>query len=453
MRGRTRAFAAIAAMMMLAPVLARAELSLTARSAVVVDARTGAVLYDHNGDVPLPPASTTKVMTAVLALESGRLDDELTVSDYAAYTAPTRMGLRPGERVQLRNLVYAMLLKSANDASVVVAEGLAGSESRFAARMTAKAHLLGATTAHFENPNGLPVDGHVASARDLAVIFRYGLRYPQFREILGTRSIEVPVEAGGVHYVALRTHNRLLTGYSTPVIGKTGYTRAARRCFVGAATVGGREVVIALLGASDMWGDARRLLGAFGGDDAPPAPSLMMASIARTDEAGVDREVRWPRTEVRTTRVRKKVHGRWVTRTVRTVHTVEAPRATRHAARTAPTRGKATRTTYAKAGAARPGRQARTKTSTKQARSVRAATTPVRGVRTARPGRYAVTIGPYSSQGMADRVRSRLERDGYAVAQNGSSLKVHGFASREHASNAAAKLRVSGYRSKIVARD
>ena len=183
MRGRTRAFAAIAAMMMLAPVLARAELPLTARSAVVVDARTGAVLYDHNGDVPLPPASTTKVMTAVLALESGRLDDELTVSDYAAYTAPTRMGLRPGERVQLRNLVYAMLLKSANDASVVVAEGLAGSESRFAARMTAKAHLLGATTAHFENPNGLPVDGHVASARDLAVIFRYGLRYPQFREI------------------------------------------------------------------------------------------------------------------------------------------------------------------------------------------------------------------------------------------------------------------------------
>lgn len=445
MRGRTRAFAAFAAMVVLAPMLARAEVPLTARAAVVVDARTGAVLYDHNGDLPLPPASTTKVMTAILALESGRLDDELTVSDYAAYTAPTRMGLRPGERVQLRHLVYAMLLKSANDASVVVAEGLAGSEARFASRMTAKAHLLGATTANFENPHGLSVDGHVASARDLAMIFRYGLRYAQFREILGTRSIEVPVEASGIHYVALRTHNRLLTGYSTPVIGKTGYTRAARRCFVGAATVGGREVVIAVLGASDMWGDARRLLGAFGGDDAPPAP-LMMASIARSEELDAsDREVRWARSparqaRVRTTKVRYKVHGRWVTRT-RTVRTYVPAAASK---RTTATR------TYGKAG---PARQAKAKAPVRQTRSTRPSTAPVRGARTARPGRYSVKIGPYSTSGMADRVRSRLERDGYAVAQNGSTLQVQGFASREHASSAAAKLRVSGYRSKIVARD
>jgi D-alanyl-D-alanine carboxypeptidase (penicillin-binding protein 5/6) len=251
--------------------------SLTARAAIAMDAATGEVLYERAADLPLPPASTTKVMTAILALESGRLDEEFTVSRFAAATAPSKINLQPGQRMRLRNLLYAVLLNSANDAAEVVAEGLAGSQEAFAARMTAKAHAIGATTAHFENPHGLTAEGHVASARDLALIFRYGLRIPLFREILSTRSVAVPVDAPRVRLVALRSHNRLLTAAPYPVIGKTGYTVPARRCFVGATDHDGREVVIALLGATDLWGDARRLLAwIYGREERPP---LMMASM------------------------------------------------------------------------------------------------------------------------------------------------------------------------------
>src|SRR5690349_10212454 len=185
--------------------------SLTARAAIIMDAGTGEVLWERDSSEPLPPASTTKVMTAILALESGRLDESFRVSEYAAETPPSGIHLRAGQRMRLRNLLYAVLLNSANDAAEVVAEGLAGSEEVFAARMTARARELGASTAHFANPHVLTAPGHEASARDLAVIFRHGLDVPLFREILETRSVQVPVESGRVQWVALHSHNRLLT--------------------------------------------------------------------------------------------------------------------------------------------------------------------------------------------------------------------------------------------------
>jgi D-alanyl-D-alanine carboxypeptidase len=160
--------------------------AVTARAAIIMDAATGDVLWERNASDPLPPASTTKVLTAIVALESGRLDESFRVSEDAADTAPSKINLRPGQRMRLRNLLYAVLLNSANDAASVVAEGLAGSEAAFAARMNARARELGATASHFVNPHGLTSPGHVASARDLAVIFRHGLRNPLFREILET---------------------------------------------------------------------------------------------------------------------------------------------------------------------------------------------------------------------------------------------------------------------------
>ncbi|HJQ85057.1 MAG TPA: D-alanyl-D-alanine carboxypeptidase family protein [Candidatus Binatia bacterium] len=266
------------ALLMAAPVAAAAP-SVSARGAIVMDAATGEVLWERNASSPLPPASTTKVMTAIVALESGRLDESFRVSADAADTAPSKINLRPGQRMRLKNLLYAVLLNSANDAASVVAEGLAGSEQAFAARMNARAEALGATTAHFANPHGLTAPGHVASARDLAVIFRYGLRVPLFRELLETRSVQVPVESTGVQWVSLRSHNRLLSGYTYLVIGKTGFTRPAGRCFVGSATHDGRELVIALLGSRDLWGDAKRLFNyGFGG--APERPRVVMAGMA-----------------------------------------------------------------------------------------------------------------------------------------------------------------------------
>jgi D-alanyl-D-alanine carboxypeptidase len=235
--------------------------SLTARAAGVMDAATGRVLWEHNGGVPLAPASTTKVMTAILALESGRLEERFRVSAHAAAVAPSKIGLRPGQQMRLRSLLYALLLKSANDAALVVAEGLAGSERAFADRMTSRAHAIGARTARFVNPHGLTAPRHVASARDLATIFRYALRDARFREILETRSKRVAIESPRVRWLSIHSHNRLLRGHAYRVIGKTGYTRAARRCFVGSTRDGAREIVVALLGATDLWGDAKRLVG------------------------------------------------------------------------------------------------------------------------------------------------------------------------------------------------
>ena len=270
------------------PVSAVAGPAVTARSALVMDANTGEVIWEDDGSVPLPPASTTKVMTAIVAIESDRLDESFAVSQFAAATAPSRINLRAGQRMRLRNLLYALLLKSANDAGTVIAEGVGGSQAAFAARMTARAEELGARTANFKNAHGLSAPGHLASARDLAIIMRHALRLPLMREILGTRQVRVPIEGPRAHWVSLSSHNRLLTGHEYRVIGKTGYTRAAGRCFVGAARSGEREIVIALLGSRDLWGDAKRLL-AFGfGAGEEPTPvvvtSAMPATVAPLDD-------------------------------------------------------------------------------------------------------------------------------------------------------------------------
>jgi D-alanyl-D-alanine carboxypeptidase (penicillin-binding protein 5/6) len=258
---------------------------LTARAGLVMDAATGEVLWERNATLPLPPASTTKVMTAILAAESGRLDESLRVSSTASQVSPSKINLRPGQRMQLRNLVYAVLLNSANDAAIVVAEGLGGSQAGFAAQMNSRAEELGAKTAHFTNPHGLTAPGHVASARDLGLIFRQALRVPLLREILGTRTIRVPVEASRVQWISLRSHNRLLVGHTYPVIGKTGYTRAARRCFVGAATQDDRELIIVVLGSSDLWGDARRLFAHGFGSGAERSPVLTAAGALPNQRA------------------------------------------------------------------------------------------------------------------------------------------------------------------------
>jgi D-alanyl-D-alanine carboxypeptidase (penicillin-binding protein 5/6) len=242
---------------------------ITAKSAIIVDAHTGSVLWSQNPDDRLPPASTTKVMTAILALESGRLREAVEASPEACMAAPSKVNLRPGQRLILEDLVYAILLNSANDASIAIAEHLAPSVSAFGERMTARARLLGATRTSFVNPHGLTQDGHYSTARDLATIFRYALAVPKFREVLSTKAVVVGVENSS-RRIALRSHNRLLDSYRIPVIGKTGYTIAAKKCFVGAGSYDGREVIVALMGSRDLWGDTRRLLEYGFDGDLPP---------------------------------------------------------------------------------------------------------------------------------------------------------------------------------------
>jgi D-alanyl-D-alanine carboxypeptidase (penicillin-binding protein 5/6) len=251
---------------------------VTARAALIMDADSGTVIWERNGDLELPPASTTKVMTAILALESDALGRSFPASAEACQAAPSKVNLLPGQRLNLEDLVYAILLNSANDASVVIAESLAGSVPEFADRMNARARQLGAFHTHFMNPHGLTADGHYSTVRDLATVFRHGMQVPKFRAILGTKSVIVSVENSS-RLIALHSHNRLLEGYRIPVIGKTGYTVPAKKCFVGAGTFDGREVIVAVLGSSDLWGDTKRLFEFGFGNALPPAPLLQHAAM------------------------------------------------------------------------------------------------------------------------------------------------------------------------------
>jgi D-alanyl-D-alanine carboxypeptidase (penicillin-binding protein 5/6) len=252
--------------------------NITARAAVIMDAESGTVLWERNPQLELPPASTTKVMTAILALESGNLGRSFPASAEACRVSPSKVNLQTGQRLSLEDLVYAILLNSANDASIVIAESLAGSVPAFADRMTARARQLGAFHTRFQNPHGLTADDHYSTAQDLATIFRHALTVPRFRAILGTKSVTVSVENSS-RLIALHSHNRLLEGYRVPVIGKTGYTVPAKKCFVGAGVFDGRELIVAVLGSSDLWGDTKRLFEFGFGDALPPVPVLQHAAL------------------------------------------------------------------------------------------------------------------------------------------------------------------------------
>ena len=156
--------------------------NLTARSAVVIDAASGQVIYERNKDERRFPASTTKIMTLIVALEQGSLDDMVSVSDNASRTEGSTIWLEPGEKMRMLDLLYGMMLVSGNDATVAVAEHVAGSVDAFARRMTAKAHEIGAVNTSFVNSSGLPDDRHYTTAHDLALIAAYGYKNPMFEQ-------------------------------------------------------------------------------------------------------------------------------------------------------------------------------------------------------------------------------------------------------------------------------
>lgn len=241
------------------------EESLTARAALLIDALTGQVLYQREPDLPLPQASTTKVMTAIVVLESGKQGkDLLRVSKFATRVPSSKLNLRPGQTMTIDDLLYGLLLSSANDAGVVLAEGIGGSVSHFAEMMNLKARQIGATHTHFVNPHGLTAPDHYTTARDLELIFNYAMKNPRFREIVQTKTSYVRMISTGrrkrAREIAVRNHNRLLWNFAGAIGGKTGYTYAAQKCFVGGVSRDGNTLIVAILGSRDLWGDTRRLL-------------------------------------------------------------------------------------------------------------------------------------------------------------------------------------------------
>ena len=228
------------------PVAVVSAEELQSRSAIVMDAATGNVLYAKNPDLRLMPASTTKLMTALVVIERVNLSDIVTISKNASYAAPTKIGLRQGDRITVETLLYSALMKSANDAAVALAEAVAGSEEQFIFLMNKKAAALGLNDTRFINCNGLPGTGQYITAYDLAKLLREAIRYPLLREILGTRVAEVSTGKGRTVFV--KNTNRLLWADGEFLGGKTGYTRQAKHCFVGAGEREGRTIIVALLG-------------------------------------------------------------------------------------------------------------------------------------------------------------------------------------------------------------
>jgi D-alanyl-D-alanine carboxypeptidase (penicillin-binding protein 5/6) len=224
-----------------------------------MDAETGVVLYSKNHDTSRPPASTTKIMSAILAIECGNLDKIVIVSDNAAATGEASLHLQLGEHITLKNLVYGALLKSGNDACVAIAEAIAPSEEEFISMMNLKALTLGAYNTRFYNTNGLPQSGHTTTAYDLALIARYALKNELFSDIVNTKEYTLKWE-NSTRSMYLKNTNKLLWIYANATGVKTGTTNKAGKCLVASARKEETEIIAVLLNSPDRFGEAKRLL-------------------------------------------------------------------------------------------------------------------------------------------------------------------------------------------------
>ena len=243
--------------------------SLYALSAVLMDGDSGRVLYQKEGDVPRPNASTTKVLTCIVALENAPGDDYVEISAKAASQPEVRLGVKKGEQYYLEDLLYSLMLKSHNDSAVAIAEHIGGSVENFAVMMNKKAKEIGCTQTHFVTPNGLDASDtggvHSTTARDLALIMRYAVKNSMFCHITQTRDYSF-TDIGKKRNYSIHNTNALLDMMDGVVSGKTGYTGDAGYCYVCAWENDGRLFIVSLLGCgwpnhkSYKWSDTKKLL-------------------------------------------------------------------------------------------------------------------------------------------------------------------------------------------------
>ncbi|MHB1419964.1 MAG: D-alanyl-D-alanine carboxypeptidase family protein [Bacillota bacterium] len=233
--------------------------AVSSQAAVLIDGYSGQVLYAKAAEEHRPPASTTKIMTALLALENGELGQVVAISPKAAAVGESSIYLEPGEKMLFLDLVKGALIKSGNDACVALAENVAGSEDLFVWMMNRQVRLLGSRSTNFKNTNGLPAKGHYSSALDLAMIARYALQNPVFAEIVRTKETVIADDQGNWPRYLSNT-NRLLWKYPGADGVKTGTTDAAGQCLVASATRNGRNLLAVVLKSGNRFGDTRELL-------------------------------------------------------------------------------------------------------------------------------------------------------------------------------------------------
>lgn len=230
-----------------------------ARAASLIDVTSGRLLYSVKGDEVLPIASLTKIMTAIVAIEHGKLEDKVKVGKNAFAKEGSSLYLQLGEQMTLSNLLYGLMLRSGNDAATAIAEHVGGSEEGFVFLMNAKARQLGLVHSHFANPHGLDAKEHYSSANDLAKLTAYALHNPVFREIVRTPVKSAPNPNDPWDY-KWANKNKMLRLYDGADGVKTGFTKIARRCLVSSATRKGQQLAVVTLNDGDDWNDHAKLL-------------------------------------------------------------------------------------------------------------------------------------------------------------------------------------------------
>jgi len=251
------------------------NLDISCESAILIDAKTGQVLYEKNSHEKLHPASTTKILTGILTLENANLNDIVTIDEEVVYlTKGAHIALEAGEQLTVKNLLYALLIESANDAAFALAKHISGSVEEFAKLMNEKAKELGAEDSNFVNPNGLSVENHLTTAYDLSLIAKYAMQNETFREIVSNYTYTIPPTNKKSQERVLWSSNKLLYSNDTITVDgktvrikyegitgvKTGYTQEAGNCLVASAQRGNESLIAVALKSNNIYSDIHKLL-------------------------------------------------------------------------------------------------------------------------------------------------------------------------------------------------
>jgi serine-type D-Ala-D-Ala carboxypeptidase (penicillin-binding protein 5/6) len=241
------------------PQEAKAEPGVSAKAAVLMEQSSGRVLYGRNEHRPMRIASITKIMTAILAIESGKMQDTVTITEHAARTEGSSLYLKPGEKIPLTDLVYGLMLRSGNDSAVAIAEHVGGSLDGFSYLMNQKAEEIGMKHTRFRNPHGLDThEDHYSTAYDMALLTKYAMNNNMFKDISATK-VYRSEQTGEKWDRVWRNKNKMLKLYENATGGKTGYTKRAKRTLVSTAEKDGMELIAVTLNDPDDWEDHRNM--------------------------------------------------------------------------------------------------------------------------------------------------------------------------------------------------
>lgn len=233
--------------------------TIEGKAYILIDEKTGQVLYGKEIDEKLPPASTTKILTTIIALEKGNLNDMVTIGKNVPLVEGTKVYLREGEKIKLEELLHGAMVHSANDAAMAIAEHIAGSEEKFAQMMNEKAKEIGVKNSNFVNPHGLTVEKHYTTAYDLALISKYAMQNAKFRELAQEKIYDWQGEEWQTRLI---NKNKFLWRMEGSTGIKPGFTSDARYTLSASAKKGDQELIVVILGSSDarIWDDAKALL-------------------------------------------------------------------------------------------------------------------------------------------------------------------------------------------------